>query len=405
MNQPARFALGFASTGHALCHASKLVLYVSLAFAAADLGVGLVRMSLALTAFNLAMGVCSLPAGLLADRIGTSRVLIAYFWLLAVGGVVCATATSFEAFFAAHTLLGAAAGLYHPPGMALISHTAGRESMGPALGLHGVAGSLGIALMPALVAAGWRQAFLVLAILSAAAALAGHVLVRRRVLPGDEPPPAEGADGLLARRDLLLFLAVMSLNGFLLDGFTALFPQAVHAQSDGSSATALDTAILALGGVGQWLGGLLARGGRQGRRYVALAMLQPLLFLGMALALRGGFSSAIVLGFASFAFLNYGLQPMENRLLAAYTTSARRSAAYAVKFLLALVVGAGAPPLVIAVAERWEPAASFGVLCAVGVLGAALAASFRRAAGRSGGELGLTAPATPPPAAARPRSR
>jgi MFS family permease len=391
MDRPARFALGFASTGHGLCHASKLVLNVSLAVSAADLGVGLVRMSLALTAFNLAMGVCSLPAGLLADRLGTSRVLLAFLWMLAGGALLCATASGFAAFVAAHTLLGAAAGLYHPPGMALISHTAGREGMGPALGLHGVAGSLGIALMPLLVAFGWRRAYLVLALVSVVAAIAGHVLVRRALLPGVEPPPPATADRLLARRDLLLFLAVMSLNGFMLDGFNAIFPEVLRAR--GEPSTSLDTLILALGGVGQYLGGLLARGGRQGRRYVALAMLQPLLFLATALALRGGLSPAIVLGFSSFAFLNYGLQPMENRLLAAYTTTARRSAAYAVKFLIALVVGAFAPPLVVATAERWGAPASFGVLCAFGTLCAACAWGFGRAAHRV-----ALAGAVPPPA-------
>ena len=140
MERPARVALSFASTGHGLCHASKLVLNVSLAVAAADLGVGLVRMSLALTAFNLAMGVASLPAGLLADRYGTSRVLLAFFWLLAAGALLCSLSQGYATFLVAHALLGAAAGLYHPPGMALISLTASREGMGPALGLHGVAG-------------------------------------------------------------------------------------------------------------------------------------------------------------------------------------------------------------------------------------------------------------------------
>jgi predicted MFS family arabinose efflux permease len=368
------------------------VLPVALAVAASDFGVSLVRMSFGLTIFGLAMGAASLPAGLLADRVGTTRVLLAYFWLLACGALLCALSRSYGVFLLSHALLGAAAGLYHPPGMALISHTASRDGLGPALGLHGVAGSIGIALMPLLVATGWRPAFVTLACAAAAMALLGHGLARSGRLPGVEPPPPAASDHLLAHRDLLLFLAVMSLNGFLLDGFTAIFPQAVRARDAAHwSDAALDTAILALGGVGQWLGGLLARGGRQAPRYVGLVMLQPLLFLLTVAALRGAAASPTLLLFGAFAFLNYGLQPMENRLLAAYTTSARRSAAYAVKFLLALVIGAGAPPLVVAVAERWGQAASFGVLCAFGALGAAIALGFKRAAARGGGPAGLSA--------------
>jgi predicted MFS family arabinose efflux permease len=268
--------------------------------------------------------------------------------------------------------------------MALISHTASREGLGPALGLHGVAGSVGIALMPLLVATGWRGAFSTLGAAAVAMALLGHWLAASGRLPGVEPPPPAAADGLLAHRDLILFLAVMSLNGFLLDGFTAMFPQAVRARDAAhwSDAT-LDTAILALGGVGQWLGGLLARGGRQARRYVGLVVLQPLLFLLTVAALRGAAASPTLLLFGAFAFLNYGLQPMENRLLAAYTSTARRSAAYAVKFLIALVVGAFAPPLVVATAEHWSAAASFGVLCAFGTLCALCAWGFGRAARRA----------------------
>ncbi|MGQ0552924.1 MAG: MFS transporter [Planctomycetota bacterium] len=384
MSTPARFALGFASTGHFLCHGSKLVLPVALALAAADFGVGLVDMAWALTVFGLAMGLASLPAGLLADRYGTTPVLLAFFWLLAAGACLCALSQSYGSFLAAHAVLGVAAGLYHPPGMALISHTASREGLGPALGLHGVAGSLGIALVPLLLGVGWRGAFFVLGAAAAITGLVGWALSRARLLPGATPPPAVVADGVLRRRDLLLFLGVMSVNGFLLDGFSVLFPQAVQARGaaagSGFSVTGAETTILALGGVGQWVGGLLARGARQRTRYVLLILVQPLLFLATALALRAVNAAPGLALFGLFAFLNYGLQPMENRLLAAYTTSARRSSAYAVKFLLALVVGAAAPPLVVAVAEKQGSAVAFGVLAVCALVGAGLALAFQRAA-------------------------
>jgi MFS family permease len=386
----ARASVALACYGHLLCHGGKVVLQVSLFVAAMDLGVGLVEMSWALSAYGLAMGLTAVPAGLLSDRIGPTRVLGLYFWLLAGAALLCALVPGYAGFVVAHALLGGAAGLYHPPGLALISLSTRRETMGPAMGVHGVVGSLGMAFAPLLVlavtpTAGWRGVYGVLALSSVAGALLA-LLLRRRGLVMDGRPAlvSPAADGAISRRALVLLLAVVSINGFLLDGFMPLFPETVRAQGDLLwDAMVLNAAILSVGAVGQYAGGMLARGARQGGRYMALLALQPVVLAGAAYAIDT--PTVAVFQLAAFSFLNFMTQPMENRFLAGFTSSARRSGAFAMKFLVALVVGSAAPPVVAAMLESHGQAPSYLFLAAVAGLGVLLWWAFLRSSRPSGG--------------------
>ncbi len=397
MRSTARAAVVFASTGHALCHASKLVLPLVLAAAAADLGVSLVGMAGALSVYLVAMALASVPAGLLADRIGTARVLLLFYWSLAAAAVLCWAANSYGTFVVAHGLLGAAAGLYHPPGLGLISLSTTRDEAGPAMGWHGVASSVGIAATPWAVLqlaphGGWRVVYLALAAAAAAGALAGHVMLRRRLVPaGSRPQPQAAEDGPLRRRGVLLLLGVVAFNGFLIDGFTTLFPETVRTHS----ALAMDDQVvnmlvLAVGGVGQYLGGRLARGATEKRRYVIMLMLQPLAVGGVALLL--GRPGAAFLFMGGFAFANYMTQPVENRLLAGATTTARRSTAYALKFLVSLLAGAAAPALIVGLAQSAGHATAYAVLALVAVAGMCVGGIFWRVT-RTAGPAGGTLPA------------
>ncbi|MBM3985465.1 MAG: MFS transporter, partial [Planctomycetes bacterium] len=143
MHATARTALLYASAGHALCHGSKLVLAVGLLSAAAEFGVGRDGLGLALGAYGVGIGLAAVPAGLLSDRIGPTRVLHLYLWSLAAAALACFWAPTLPTFTLAHAALGAAAGLYHPPGLSLLSLSSAREERGPVMGWHGVLGQLG----------------------------------------------------------------------------------------------------------------------------------------------------------------------------------------------------------------------------------------------------------------------
>ena len=381
-----RPAVALASFGHALCHGSKLLLPLVQVVAAAELGVDLPHLALAMSAFSLSMGLASVPAGLLSDRLGPTRLLVGYFALLAVAAAGCALAPGYGSFVAAQAALGAAAGLYHPPGLALISFSTDRRTMGPAMGWHGVASSVGIALAPLGILAlrdrwGWRSAFVALAFTAALAALAaawlrasGHVLAGRPA--PDVHPPARR----VRRRGLFVLLLAMSANGFLMDGFSALFPVTVAQRSTLAADDAwVVFGILALGGLGQLAGGRLAKGTRDRASYLALVAMQPMAFAGVALLLAAPTVAFALL--AAFAFANFATQPIENRIMAEFTSGAKRGTAYALKFLVALVVGAAAPPLVMTLAEQRGQGAGFWALAAASLVALLGVGLFLREAG------------------------
>lgn len=404
MHAPARTALLFASAGHALCHGSKFVLAVGLLSAAAEFGTGRAGLGTALTAYGLGIGLFAVPAGLLSDRLGPTRVLLLYLWALAGAALLCWWAPTLGAFSVAHAALGAAAGLYHPPGLTLLSLSSARAERGPVMGWHGVLGQLGPVVAP-LVAAwtavwGWRAGYLALAASAAALALLGHALAARGRLLRARPEVHEpAAAGRLDRGALLLLLAVMSLNGFAMDGFQSLFPSTVErlgiapfagARLGEKQVTAL---ILALSMVGPWLGGLLARGADGARRYAWLMLgLAPPLLLAAGSLQRPALA---FVGFAVFGMQGYLLQPVENHLLAEYTGSARRGAAYALKFSVAWGLGAAAPGLVLWLVDsewgraRGGDAVGYAALGGVAALAAGGAWLFVRRQARAGG----TAPA------------
>jgi len=405
VHTPARTALLYASAGHALCHGSKLVLAVGLLSAADEFGTGRDGLGLALGAYGLGIGLFAVPAGLLSDRLGPMRVLHLFLWTLAGASLLCWWAPTLAAFTAAHALLGAAAGLYHPPGLTLLSLSSPPSERGPVMGWHGVLGQLGPVAAPVISGAlalryGWRGGYLGLAASAALVALAGHWLVARGRLLRARPERHEVAsEGALDRRALALLLAVMSLNGFLMDGFLALFPSTVQARGiaplagtrlDHDGVTAL---ILVLSMLGPWLGGRLSRGAGGARRYAILIVtLAPALLFAAASLDRPALAFA---AFSSFVVLGYLLQPIENHLLANYTGSARRGAAYALKFSVAWGLGAAAPPLVLALVEsewalaRGGDAVGYAALAVVAALAAGGAWIFVRRQAR----VGAVAPA------------
>ena len=93
-----------------------------------------------------------------------------------------------------------------------------------------------------------------------------------------------------------------------------------------------------------------------------------------------------LLQLSAFAFVNYMSQPVENCLLASYTSTERRSSAFALKFTVALIVSAPAAWIMARVAKSSGEAASYEFLGVVGMLGLAAGLLFVRSL-RTGDEV------------------
>jgi MFS family permease len=344
------------SLGHAVCHMGELVFGGVILAVMAEFHLDPEQAAAVPMAGFLLMGVGALPVGLWVDAWGPTRVLFLYLLAVSAASLGVALAPNVPVLLASLTLLGLALSLYHPAGLALLS--VGVRARGRALGINGVAGSVGIALGPALGlwAANslgiWRLAYFIVAGLALGAALLFWIIVWRcpgpvlsRPLPttpgrqaAQTPagPSSGGRRGLVA---LGILLVVMMLAGLNYRSLMMALPTFLGGEGGAVSARkdVLVFVVLLAGGLGQYFGGWAAD--RFGARVVyplAIVVLAPLSLL--VLFLEG--TAVVGLGAALLMVFIFTQQPMENSLLAECTTAGRRGLIYGTKLILTFGVGA-----------------------------------------------------------------
>lgn len=318
----------------------------------------------------LLVGLGAPAAGWLADRVGEAGMMAAFF-LGAGAATVAAGATAGPGGMAAAlAALGLFGAIYHPVGLSWVSKAAPEGARGRVIGLVGIAGSLGVAAA-ALVAgglavlAGWRTALAVPGVVSVAV---GGVLalsiLRGRVAreaegesgPAEPAPAGAAADGNGAGRVPAVVLVVLavtfSLGSVLYGALSTATPKWMsEALSLGAEEPArlglLVGLVLLAGSAGQLLGGALAdrRWSLKWLYALTLAAKAPLL---LAAALAGG-PAAVLVAAGLFLMLDLGA-PVENLLLARYSSGRRRGLAFGVKFAMGF---AAAPLGVGLVAALW----------------------------------------------------
>jgi MFS family permease len=306
----------------------------------------------------LLMGLGAVPAGLAADRWGANRVFGLYFLAMAVSCLTVVLAVDQWSLFGAFTGVGLAASIYHPVGVALISLGVSPSSRGRALGINGVAGSIGIAVGPSLglwaAALGdgmWRLAYVIIAGISVVSGGLMWWAASHGRRNGDEfspgipvPSPVREVDPSPLRTALLplgLLLAAMMLGGLnyrmLATALPPYFSGTSDLQSKEATAGLMVFLTLIAGAVGQYGGGWL--GDRLGARRVYPFCIGLLAASALLLSQVGGTGWALAVGCLTAVWL-FASQPIENSLMAEWTATGRRSSWYGVKFALTFGFGA-----------------------------------------------------------------
>ncbi len=338
-----------ASTGvaHGLNHAVELVYGAVLIVVALEFGVTVAALGVLGAASSLAYAFAALPAGAMADRLGSQRTVALSMGGAGVAALLAAVAPNVWVLGAALVLMGILGGLYHPAGLSLI--TRGVRSRARALGIHGAGGNLGTALAPLMAAAiagawNWRGAFLVFAVLSLTVSIAAF----------RSPPDGTGESGIerprprLRAESLLVPLALMfvinACFGFIFRGLTLFLP--LHLSENlgfevfgfepvviGGAAA---TIALLFGVAGQYAGGEIGERFRRERLLVPAAALTipPLLVM----AGWGGW--ALLIGSSAFVFFNFLAQPTAVAMISDYAAERLQGRAYALTSLTGFGIGA-----------------------------------------------------------------
>jgi MFS transporter, FSR family, fosmidomycin resistance protein len=312
-------------------------------------------------------GVLAMGWGWISDRWGHKSALGTGLIVSGIGLIFAGALPSLAVLPLAFALVGAGLSSYHPAGTALISQ--GIRERGRALGLVGIWGNVGMAMVPFIVGLfnvliGWRAGLM---LVGAASILLGTVsyFANFTIKKGSDEMQTQPIEEGKVKPLFILFACAMIFGGLLFRSFSLTLPAyleqslgdisgqmqrlfGIEAGDDPSGAVATLTAniiatfIYIIAVLGQWFGGHVAD-------RVSLKHAYPLFFISalpflLLLVLTEGWLMIPAAGF--FAFFILGMQPIENSLVAYLTPAKWRSIGYGLKFTLVFGAGSFAVKLV-----------------------------------------------------------
>ncbi|ERH07897.1 MAG: sugar phosphate permease [Halonotius sp. J07HN4] len=176
MNANDRAITGFAMAGHAMVHTYELAIPILLTVWLAEFSATSATLGSVVAVGYGLFGVGALPAGVLVDRFGSRRLIVACLFGMSAAFVLLGLLPGVAGIAVALAVWGLAASVYHPAGLTLISK--GADQRGVAFAYHGMAANVGIAGGPfvtalLLVVVEWRLAVVVLAVPAFVAGLVG----------------------------------------------------------------------------------------------------------------------------------------------------------------------------------------------------------------------------------------
>ena len=161
-------AAGIALVGvaHATSHLFHLLLPPLFPLLMPEFGFSYTEAGFLMTVFFAISGAGQAFAGIVVDRYGARRVLMAGVTLLAASGVALSAAANYPMLLLAAALAGTGNSVFHPADYSLLNKKVSPQRLGHAFSVHGLSGNLGWALGAAIsgmaIAWGrWRAAGLV----------------------------------------------------------------------------------------------------------------------------------------------------------------------------------------------------------------------------------------------------
>jgi MFS family permease len=380
MNTNDRAIVGLVMVGHAMVHTYELSIPILMTVWLTELEVSTSVLGVASTAGYALFGLGALPSGILVDRWGSRRLIAACLAGMGASFVLLSLAQSVWTITVALVAWGAAASIYHPAGLSLIS--TGVQARGHAFALHGMAGNAGIALGPLLTALlliglDWHLVAAGLALPAAAAtvyAWRASFDEHAAEAPGEASEPEAHPLRRLWTSSRQLFatgfaavFAVVMLSGLYYRGALTFLPElltplvTLDLPVDLEPGRYVYAGLLMVGIGGQYVGGRLTDWMRTERAlavaFLALAGI-AVAFLPVARTGTGGLVAiSVALGFVLFL-----VQPLYQATVALYTPTRVRGLSYGFTYLGVFGIGALGAAIAGAVLQFVSPTALFAVL-------------------------------------------
>jgi len=323
---------------------------------------------------SLLVGAAAVPAGMLSDRFGATKMMVVFFVGMGACSIAAGLSNSPTTMMLSLTGLGLFAAVYHPVGIPWLLRGV-RQDVGKVLGFNGIFGSLGAAgaglsggLLIDLI--NWRAAFIIPGTICLVTGLALLVFVIKgsvadgvRVFERSGEPSREEM-----KRGFLILLLTMFLAAMVYQTTQISLPKVFDQRHGGLVGSGVLGVGLLVAGVYTAAGFMQIVGGHLADRfplkpvYVGAMLVQiPMLFLAASLT-----GIPLVLIATVMVMANVGALPAENLLLLRYTPQHRHGLVFGLKFALAFGAAPVSVLLVSAVSER--TGGSYGVFVILAII-------------------------------------
>lgn len=392
-----RSIAGFTMTGHAMVHWFETSIPIFLVVWLAEFDVSVALLGLVITLGYAPFGIGALPGGILADRYGTKRLIIACLLGMSGAFLVLSLADSIVTIAVGLLIWGVAASIYHPAGLSLIS--TGVEDRGTVFAWHGIAGNTGIALGPFVAATlliflDWSLVAAALAVPGLLAALWGLSTDFNPVAATEEldeaTVQASLSDLLADSRTLFasafaVVFVLVTFEGLFYRGILTYLPEilqglpALAGFDPGLGLEGIEpgdylyVGLLVIGMIGQYAGGRATNYVAVEKGLMGIFVVLALLALAFVPVASLGLGPLVVLC-AVIGFFLFAIQPFYQLAVAVYTPAEGRGLSYGYTYLGQFGLASSSIAVGGFVLGSFTLAAFFAVLSSFALVGAGLAA-------------------------------
>ncbi len=383
---------------HAMVHTYELSIPILVSIWLTEFPVTEADLGLLVTVGMALFGIGALPGGILADRFGSKRLILVCLAGMGLSLAILSAANSIPLIAVSLVLWGAAASVYHPAGLSLISR--GVQRRGTGFAFHGMAGNFGIAVGPLvttilLIWLDWQTVVLILAVPAGVAVfIAITISVDERAAvsaDGGSDKPNRRIDSiadflgqsrhLFASSAALVFLiaimsglyyrSVLTFLPELLGEFPSLAPVDVGPLTL-EAARYLYVALLMVGIGGQYVGGRLTdRWPVERGVMIGFAGLAAIGVLFLPVAETG--LSGLLLASAALGFTLFLVQPLYQAAVAEHSPADIRGLSYGYTYLSVFGIGALGAVIAGTILTYATPGMLFGVIAVFALVGSGTA--------------------------------
>lgn len=350
MEKQEKKIIKLTAASHYLVHLFEGVLPPLIPLLVMEFSTDYFHLGLVVTVFSYAFGIGSLPSGYLADKVGPRRLITLFLFgagILAVSVWPSKTLMHYSILMGG---IGFFCSTYHPASNTLIS-LAIREK-GKVFGIHGIAGSLGVASVP-LVSAwigsalGWRAPHVLYGLIAILAGLYSLTLPRypRPIKKADEEKEQSGTFSVAYLNLVFFFLSAMAL-GLTYKGIMTFLPAymgenfqiAGYEFDKVALGGTVATIALVSGALGQYIAGRGVDRIRAEYLYLGAISFGAVFVFVMAAASNMILVAAAVM----YSFFYFSTQPLQNYLLSKYLPPHRHGLGYGIHFSITFGIGSTA---------------------------------------------------------------